>query len=101
MGPKKLHQKLHHTLWFWQVLISKKPNKNAYLHDEKQGEEKRGSTPLGGANRGNLLNASGLIRPLVFHLYASIVAERIFFARSRTDPPTLELLLRPPDCQWV
>ena len=41
MGPKKLHQKLHHTLWFWQVLISKKPNKNAYLHDEKQGEEKR------------------------------------------------------------
>ena len=51
MGPKKLHQKLHHTLWFWQVLISKKPNKNAYLHDEKQGEEKRGSTPLGGANR--------------------------------------------------
>ena len=61
MGPKKLHQKLHHTLWFWQVLISKKPNKNAYLHDEKQGEEKSvidAAMTAAGAGTGKVWNAA-------------------------------------------
>ena len=48
------------------MLISEKTNENAYLLGVKQGEEKRGSTPLGGANRENLLNAGGLTKPPVF-----------------------------------